>query len=100
MHYTFSDEVLMKFKNERNLLDLPFMKYSEFSTFYLDDIIIYNKMSSKNAKYDPKTLHFILIDAIVFALNDAGWIASLKKCNFLKTKFLFLGTLIDTKKQL
>ena len=55
-------------------------------------------LKSKNSKYNPKKLHLILLRATIFALNEAGWISSLKKCKFLTTRFTFLGQEIDSSR--
>ena len=98
MYWTFSDNVLERFKNENNFQDLEFTSFSQFLDFYLDDVIIYNSLKSKNSKYNPKKLHLILLRATIFALNEAGWISSLKKCKFLTTRFTFLGQEIDSSR--
>ena len=96
MHWTFSDSVLEKFKAENNLNNLSFKHFSDFLIFYLDDCLIFNEKIEKNSQFNSKELHFILLKAVIFALSEAGWIASLKKANFLREKFIFLGTVIDT----
>ena len=47
--------------------------------------------------FTPKKLHFICLEAILFALKENGWIASLNKSNFLKDEITFLGQIINCK---
>ena len=96
-NYTFSDSVLQRFKNEFNCQDLPFTSYNQFVDFYIDDIILYCKRDKFYDKYDPTALHYILLESVIWALNDAGWKCSLNKCNFLRPTFQFLGVEINTK---
>ena len=95
MQYTFSDSVLKKFK-ENNKINLPFTRYDQFSVFYLDDILIFSEKKEFEG-FDSKSLHLWCLEAILFALTEAGWIGSLKKANFLCTKFTFLGESLDTE---
>jgi hypothetical protein len=82
MNYTFSDSVLDRFKNEYHFKDLPFSSYNQFMDFYIDDIILYCKRDKFYEKYSPTALHYILLESVIWALNDAGWKGSLNKCNF------------------
>ena len=86
MQFTFSDAMLLKFKEENDLMDFPFTKFAQFSKYYLDDVIVFTSKKPKSCKYDSKQLHFIALEAIVFALQHQGWIASLQKANFLSDK--------------
>ena len=97
MNYTFSDAILQRFKNEFGYHDLPFSSFKQYLDFYIDDIIIFNKRNIVHDKYSPTMLHHILLESVIFALNDAGWKGSLPKCNFLKPSFQFLGVEINTK---
>ena len=97
MNYTFSDAILQRFKNEFGYNDLPFSSFKQYLDFYIDDIIIFNKRNIVHDKYSPTMLHHILLESVIFALNDAGWKGSLPKCNFLKPSFQFLGVEINTK---
>ena len=45
-------------------------------------------------------MHLLLLDAVLFAVSEAGWIGSKKKLTVLSTKFTFLGEEIDTEENL
>ena len=97
MDYSFSDKVLERFKNEFNYQDLPFTSFSQFVSFYIDDVIIFNKRNISCKQYNPTTLHYILLESVIWALNESGWKGSLKKCNFMPKSFQFLGVVINTQ---
>ena len=97
MKYTFSDDVLEKFKEEHNYADLPFSRFDQFLSFYLDDCLIYTPKELNCLKYNSRKLHLIYLEAVIYTLHAAGWIASLAKANFLSDKLVFLGKLIDTR---
>ena len=97
MNYTFSDKVLERFKNEFSHQDLPFTSFNQFLDFYIDDVILYNKRNISCNKYDPTTVHYILLECVIWALNEAGWKGSLKKCSFMPPSFQFLGIEINTE---
>ena len=78
MQFTFSDAMLLKFKEENNYMDFKYTKFSEFIKYYLDDVIIFTDKKPKDSKYDSKQLHFIALEAIIFSLQHQGWIASLQ----------------------
>ena len=97
MKYTFSNDVLDKFKEEHNYADLPFSRFDQFLSFYLDDCLVYTSKELNNSKFNSRKLHLICLEAVIYALHTAGWIASLSKANFLSDKLVFLGELIDTR---
>ena len=59
MQFTFSDAMLLKFKEENNFMDFPYTKFTEFVKYYLDDVIVFTNKKPKESKYDSKQLHFI-----------------------------------------
>ena len=92
MNYTFSDSVLEKLKEE-----MGFTHYDQFLSYYLDDCIIFTSKSKKTAKYSSKQIHLIALEAVIYALNMQGWIASLNKANLMSDQLVFLGEFICTK---
>ena len=66
-------------------------------------MIKYSKLKPKLKEFegfDPINLHLWCLDAVLYALTQAGWIGSLKKASFLKNKFTFLGESLDTENAL
>ena len=41
MQFTFSDAMLLKFKEENNFMDFPYTKFAEFMKYYLDNVIVF-----------------------------------------------------------
>ena len=97
MNYTFSDSVLEKFKEEMGYSDFDFSRYDEFLSYCLDDCIIFTSKSKKTDKYNSKQIHLIALEAVIYALNMQGWIASLHKANLMSDQLVFLGEFICTK---
>ena len=101
MFWTFSKMVFRKFLQEKGIDpdQFIFQSYDQFSSFYLDDVIIYSlkdlKIQSSNTS--PEDLHLLLVESVLYALETAGWIANKNKLSILTTKFSFLGQIIDTK---
>ena len=98
MQYTFSDGVFEKFLRIRGLTstDVPYKSYSEFLIIYLDDIVCGTHTSGKDSSFDKFKLHSICLDAILFALEQSGWIIGLEKCEFMTQDFVFLGQRFNT----
>ena len=98
MQYTFSDGVFEKFLRIRGLTskDVPYKSYSEFLIVYLDDIVCGTHTSGRDASFDKFKLHSICLDAILFALEQSGWIIGLEKCEFMTQDFVFLGQRFNT----
>ena len=97
MNYTFCDSVLEKFKEEMGYTDVNFSRYDQFLSYYLDDCIIFTSKSKKTEKYSSKQIHLIALEAVIYALNMQGWIASLNKANLMSDQLVFLGEFICTK---
>ena len=97
MKYTFNDAVLEKFKEEMGYSMFEFKSYDDFLKYYLDDCIIFTSKHSKNVKYSSNEIHLIALESVIFALNQEGWIGSLKKANFMSDELVFLGEHICTK---
>ena len=101
MQWTFSKKVLEKFLRERgiNPETFPHKSYQSFCVYYLDDILIYSNRNSTcpELNLNNKEMHLLLLDAVLFAVSEAGWIGSKKKLTVLSTKFTFLGEEINTE---
>ena len=101
MQWTFSKKVLEKFLRERgiNPETFPHKSYQSFCLYYLDDILIYSNRNSTcpELNLNNKEMHLLLLDAVLFAVSEAGWIGSKKKLTVLSTKFTFLGEEINTE---
>ena len=104
MQWTFNKKVLEKFLRERNINPETFehKSFESFCVWYLDDILIYSNRNSTcpGLNLDSKEMHLLLLDAVLFAVSEAGWIGSKKKLTVLSTKFTFLGEEIDTEENL
>ena len=101
MQWTFSKKVLEKFLRERNINPETFQhkSFESFCVWYLDDILIYSNRNSTcpELNLNNKEMHLLLLDAVLFAVSEAGWIGSKKKLKVLSTKFAFLGEEINTE---
>ena len=97
MKFSFRKEVLQQFLDKNNIKDFPFESFDSFVKIYLDDILCHTPRKQISPKFTPKKLHFICLEAILFALQENGWIASLNKSNFLKDEITFLGQIINCK---
>ena len=98
MNWTFSDDVFRRFLQKRGLTkdDIPYNSYREFVLIYLDDIAIASATSSNNSSFDKYKLHSLCLEAVLFALQEAGWLIGLKKCEFMTQSFVFLGQRFNT----
>ena len=97
MNFTFSDSVLEKFKQEMSYSDFDFSSFDQFLSYYLDDCIIFTSKAKQTEKYSSKQIHLIALEAVIYALNMQGWIASLNKANLMSDQLVFLGEFICTK---
>ena len=101
MYYTFGKMVFRKFLQEKGIDPDTFIfkSFEEFSTFYLDDVIIFTAkdLSVPSLNMNPEDLHLLLVESVLYALEAAGWIANKNKLSLLTTKFGFLGQVIDTE---
>ena len=99
MEWTFADEVFQRFLKKRGLTedDIPYKSFRDFCLVYLDDVIIASATSSENLSFDKYRLHSICLDAVMWALEEAGWKIGLKKCDFMTQDFVFLGQRFNTK---
>ena len=97
MKFSFRKEVLQQFLEKNNIKDFPLDSFDSFVKIYLDDILCHTPRKQISPNFTPKQLHFICLEAILFALNENGWIASLNKSNFLKDEITFLGQIINSK---
>ena len=100
MNYTFGKMVFRKFLQEKGINPdtFIFQSFDQFSAFYLDDVILYTAkdLSIPSLNMGPEEVHLLLVEAILWALETAGWIANKNKLSLLTTKFNFLGQVIDT----
>ena len=60
-----------------------------FCTAYIDDILIYSDDLNKHRKH---------VELVLQALRDAGLQLDIDKCEFHKTKVLYLGLIISTSR--
>ena len=97
MQHTFTNEILQQFLQEKNITDFPFQSFDQFIKIYLDDILCHSPREQISPKYTAKKLHFICMEAILYALAQNGWIVSLNKTSFLKEEITFLGQVINTR---
>ena len=97
MDWSFRDEVLERFQQEKNV-KIPFKSYRQFCLWYLDDCLLFSPLiQNKETNLSPKQLHLILLQAVLYALSEAGWLGSLNKCQLMTTDFSFLGTEMNSK---
>ena len=88
MALTFANVVFKEWVKVKNITkeQFPYSKYSEFSTYFLDDVLIYTKIS------EGSDVHWLAVDSIMYALSRAGWVLSLRKANFKSEKIKWLGS--------
>ena len=100
MRWTFSTAVFKKFLQERGIDEnkFPFKDFT-YVLYYLDDVILFNKRNQccSELNLSAKELHLVLLDSVIFALDQAGWIASKNKLSILSDEIVFLGQKINTK---
>ena len=72
MKFSFREEVLQQFLEKNNIKDFPFKSFDEFVKIYLDDILCHSPREQISPKFTPKKLHFICLEAILFALTENG----------------------------
>ena len=94
LRYTLSPTVLQSFLSSINCTNFPYQSYDDFVVHYVDDIGIFTPISDPT--WDPQNLHFTAVRAVLYALQEAGWLLSKGKCQFLTKKFKFLGITINT----
>ena len=67
----------------------PYQDYTEFAVWFLDDCLIFTSEDLGTA------VHMLAIDAVLYALQRAGWILNLRKAQFLTNKIKWLGVDLD-----
>ena len=88
MNITFAKVIFDEWINKKKLSsqDFPYTSFNDFATWYLDDTLIYSDI-----KFGSE-VHWLAVDAVLYALERAGWICSMKKCQFMTNKIKWLGT--------
>ena len=72
MKFSFREEVLQQFLEKNNIKDFPFKSFDSFVKIYLDDILCHTPRKQISPNFTPKKLHFICLEAILFALKENG----------------------------
>ena len=74
--WTFQDSTLQVFILTRRLTpaQFPFTYYRQFVQGFVDDFNIFSPKNAQNAQ----ELHCLAIDAVFYALHDAGWLVKLE----------------------
>ena len=91
MALTFHPSIFKEWRQKQKFSDeeFPYTDFSQFVSYYLDDIITYTSMS---LGFD---CHLKALDSIFYAIQRAGWVVSLKKCNFFSPSIKWLGININ-----
>ena len=94
LRYTLSTTVLQNFLSSINCTNFPYKTFDDFVIQYIDDIGIFTPISHE--EWDPHDLHYTAVRAVLYALQEVGWLHSKGKCQFLTKSFKFLGIKIHT----
>ena len=93
MNITFADVIFneWKLRNKISSSLFPYTSYRDFEDHFLDDILIFSDINL------GVEVHLLCIDAVMYALERAGWIIGLKKCQFFSEKIKWLGVDLNAK---